>query len=65
LTAFQNYMKITRARVGKETAKIQSGCSEDCMNCSDSGCARRFYDNTKTVAEGEESEIVDLEKEDK
>ncbi len=44
LTAFQNYLKISRERAGKDASRIQSGCSEDCMNCSDSGCARRFYD---------------------
>lgn len=62
LTAFQNYLKITRKRAGKEYEKIQSGCNEDCMNCSDSGCAKRFYD---TNAQKPEVEIVDLEKEDK
>ncbi|MBO4976434.1 MAG: electron transport complex subunit E [Lachnospiraceae bacterium] len=44
LTAFQNYLKITRERVGKDAGKIQSGCSEDCMNCGNKGCSRRFYD---------------------
>lgn len=44
LTAFQNYLKITRERVGKDASKIQSGCGEDCMNCKDSNCAKRFYD---------------------
>ena len=46
LTAFQNYLKITKERAGKDAGKIQSGCSEDCMNCADSGCAKRFYDNS-------------------
>lgn len=44
LTAFQNYLKITRERAGKDASKIQSGCGEDCMNCKDSSCAKRFYD---------------------
>ena len=44
LTAFQNYLKITKERVGKDAGKIQSGCSEDCMNCGNKGCSRRFYD---------------------
>lgn len=51
LTAFQNYLKITRERAGKEYEKIQSGCSEDCMNCSDSGCSKRFYDDKASVKE--------------
>ena len=69
LTAFQNYLKITRERAGKEYQKIQSGCSEDCMNCSDSGCSRRFYDNSAVVRkqqdENDQMEILDLEEEDR
>lgn len=44
LTALQNYLKITRERVGKEAAKIGSGCSHDCMSCGKNGCSERFYD---------------------
>lgn len=47
LTAFQNFLKIKGEKAGKDIKKVQSGCSEDCMNCSDTGCARRFYDDTK------------------
>ena len=75
LTAFQNYLKITRTKAGKEAEQIQSGCSEDCMNCSDKGCSRRFYDNTEVKkAAGEagrktggpdDLEVIDLSKEDK
>lgn len=73
LTAFQNYLKITRERAGKEASKIQSGCSEDCMNCSDSGCAKRFYDsNAEKKQEAveakkaeEKKEAVEEKKEDK
>ncbi len=74
LTAFQNYLKIRGARKGKDVSKIQSGCSEDCMNCGEKGCARRFYDsdaNTVTAAkdeknpEAKELEIIDLEEEEK
>lgn len=69
LTAFQNFLKITRERSGKEFAKIQSGCSEDCMNCSDSGCSRRFYDTAAETVQKEKAdgdiEVLDLEKEDK
>lgn len=45
LTALQNYIKICGAKKGKDTSKIQSGCSEDCMNCGEKGCSKRFYDN--------------------
>lgn len=48
LTALQNYIKLAGKRAGKDVSQIQSGCSEDCMNCSDSGCKRRFYD-TKNI----------------
>lgn len=66
LTAFQNYLKITRERAGKSYKKIQSGCSEDCMNCSDSGCSRRFYDNSAIESpKSEDVEILDLEEEGK
>lgn len=79
LTAFQNYLKITRQNAGKAYEKIQSGCSEDCMNCSDSGCSRRFYDNSddsagrskdsamrsKDPAQEDDLEFVDLTEEEK
>lgn len=45
LTAFQNFLKASKAKVSEEeAAKIGSGCSEDCMNCGEKGCSRRFYD---------------------
>lgn len=44
LTALQNYFKILGRKKGKKMEKVQSGCSQDCMNCSDEGCSRRFYD---------------------
>lgn len=47
LTAFQNYLKIRAEKAGKDRSKIQSGCSEDCTNCGQEGCSRRFYDNTE------------------
>lgn len=56
LTAFQNYLKITRERAGKEYKQIQSGCSEDCMNCSDEGCSKRFYDADAPVKKEEPTE---------
>ena len=47
LVAVQNYVKAAGERAGKDTSKIGSGCSHDCMNCSEKGCAQRFYDNEK------------------
>lgn len=44
LTAIQNKVKINGEKKGKDMSKIQSGCGSDCMNCSDTGCAKRIYD---------------------
>lgn len=44
LTAIQNKVKIAGEKKGKDMSKIQSGCNSDCMNCSDSGCTHRLYD---------------------
>ncbi len=52
LVALQNYVKDVRKKAGKSYEKIGSGCSEDCMNCSEKGCTKRFYDengNRKTA----------------
>lgn len=67
LTAFQNYLKITGEKAGKDMSKIQSGCSEDCMNCGEKGCSRRFYDPDadKTEEESLHFEVIDLDKEEK
>ena len=47
LVAIQNKIKIEGEKKGKDMSKIGSGCSEDCMNCGESGCsARKFYDNS-------------------
>lgn len=58
LTAVQNRIKINGEKKGKDMSRIQSGCSSDCMSCSDSGCSRRFYDDKageeKSSAKGEE-----------
>lgn len=43
LTAIQNKVKLAGEKKGKDMSKIQSGCSEDCMNCGEKGCGRRFY----------------------
>ncbi len=51
LTAIQNKIKINGEKKGKDMSKIQSGCNLDCMNCSDSGCSKRLYD--EKVKEGE------------
>ncbi len=44
LTAIQNKVKINGERRGKDMSKIQSGCGNDCLNCSDAGCAKRLVD---------------------
>ncbi len=44
LVALQNFVKNSRKKAGKSYEKIGSGCSEDCMNCSEKGCTKRFYD---------------------
>lgn len=44
LTAIQNKVKIAGEKKGRDMSKIQSGCGNDCMNCSDTGCTRRLYD---------------------
>jgi len=44
LVALQNFIKEKRKKAGKPYEKIGSGCNEDCMNCGEKGCSRRFYD---------------------
>lgn len=51
LTAIQNYIKIRGEKKGKDVSRIQSGCNEDCMNCADSGCSKRFYDSANVEKE--------------
>ena len=60
LTALQNYIRIRLKKAGKKEKadKIQSGCNEDCMNCSDKGCSKRFYDDSKK-AEGKSVKKAD------
>lgn len=65
LTALQNYVRIRGEKKGKDMSRIQSGCGKDCINCSDTDCAKRFYD-TKGAdgAVGRKAptlEVVDLE----
>ncbi|MGN0130915.1 MAG: electron transport complex subunit RsxE [Lachnospiraceae bacterium] len=66
LVAIQNKVKIEGEKKGKDMSRIGSGCSEDCMNCGESGCsARKFYDNsekqedvkTETEAKQEAEEV--------
>ena len=62
LCALQNYAKIRGARAGKDTRKIGSGCSEDCMNCGEKGCGRRkFYDDGSDLTVEDLSETEDGE----
>lgn len=72
LVALQNFIKEKRKAAGKSYEKIGSGCTEDCMNCSDKGCTRRFYDADgeakKPVSTAESAgdlNILDLEKEER
>lgn len=75
LTAIQNKVKLAGEKKGKDMSKIQSGCNSDCMNCRESGCSRRMYDESaaKTKDDLEVIEIteendlpdVDAEKEEK
>ena len=44
LVALQNFVKEKRKAAGKPYEKIGSGCSEDCLNCGEKGCEKRFYD---------------------
>lgn len=46
LTAIQNKIKANGEKKGKDMSKIQSGCSEDCMSCSDAGCGHKLYDTS-------------------
>ena len=54
--ALQNCVKNRRKKAGKPYEKIGSGCSEDCMNCSDKGCTRRFYDGQAAKQEALDEE---------
>lgn len=57
LTAIQNVMKEKGKKAGKDVSKIQSGCSSDCMNCADSGCAKRLVET-----ESKEEKTADSDK---
>lgn len=60
LVAIQNKVKMEGEKKGKDMSKIGSGCSEDCMNCGESGCsARKFYDNTEKGTDGDKKSETD------
>ena len=65
LTAIQNVMKECGKAKGKDVSKIQSGCNSDCMNCGDSGCAKRLIEPEEADDEKvcEEEAIVEEESE--
>ncbi len=65
LTMIQNVIKDKGAKAGKDTSKIGSGCSHDCMNCGDSGCAHRIVDNTVKEETAEKAEVKPAKKEEK
>ena len=76
LTAIQNKIKIAGEKKGKDMSKIQSGCNSDCMNCGESGCNRRFFDESaneeikeetkenKTEGTIDELEIIEITDDD-
>ena len=53
LVALQNFVKEALGKKGKQRDKTGSGCGEDCLNCSDSGCSRRFYDDSGKARAGD------------
>lgn len=69
LTAIQNKVKIAGEKKGRDMSKIQSGCNSDCMNCGESGCSRRFFDESAKeeedgleiieITDGKEEEVHD------
>ncbi len=61
LVAIQNYVKNRLKKAGKPYEKIGSGCTEDCMNCSEKGCTKRFYDTEakKKEVASEDGEATD------
>lgn len=56
LTAIQNVIKEKGKKAGKDVSKIQSGCSSDCMNCTDSGCAKRLVETDSKEEKTAESD---------
>ena len=64
LTAIQNYAKIKGEEKGKDMSKVGSGCSEDCMNCGEKGCSKRFYDTSADESTDVKEEVKSEEKEE-
>lgn len=64
LTAIQNYAKIKGEEQGKDMSKVGSGCSEDCMNCGEKGCSKRFYDTSADESTDVKEEVKSEEKEE-
>ena len=64
LTAIQNKIKIAGEKKGKDMSKIGSGCSSDCMNCGESGCSKRFFDESAKEEKAEEKPEVKAEVEE-
>ena len=62
LTAIQNKVKLEGEKKGKDMSKIQSGCNSDCMNCKESGCSRRMFDDSATKAK-EDLEVIEITEE--
>lgn len=57
LTAAQNKIKINGEKKGKDMSKIQSGCSDDCLSCSVSGCCgHSFYGDSDPAAQTKKEE---------
>ena len=56
LTAAQNKIKINGEKKGKDMSKIQSGCSDDCLNCGVSGCGHSFYGASDPAAQTKKEE---------
>lgn len=56
LTAVQNKIKRNGEKKGRDMSKLQSGCSEDCMNCSEKGCSHRFYGTSEKGKESEQND---------
>ena len=51
LTMIQNIIKDKGAKAGKDTSKIGSGCSSDCMNCHEKGCSSRVAEPVEEAKE--------------
>ena len=67
LTALQNLIKIKGTKKGKDMSKIQSGCGQDCLHCTDKGCPDRLERPVKAKRQDERSsdelEFLDVDEE--